>query len=262
MRANLAQIVADTRGTIPGLQQRRRELELAAAEVIAPTGFSMALLGSNVSLIAEVKRRSPSAGEIRSDLDPSLQASHYARGGARAISVLTDGPHFGGSAEDLRAVSRAVLVPTLRKDFILDELQILEARSLGASAVLLIVRILEPARLKALHAFARSIGLGTLVETHSAAELDAALAAGAEVVGVNSRDLDTFAIDVASAWALLGRVPREVIAVAESGMATRADVERAAAAGADAVLIGGALSASTDPAALAGSLSGVPRVGR
>ena len=220
------------------------------------------MLGSDISLVAEVKRRSPSAGEIRADLNPPSQASQYARGGARAISVLTDGPHFGGSPEDLRAVSRAVKVPILRKDFIIEELQIVEARSLGASAVLLIVRILEPTRLKALHAFARSIGLDVLVETHTPAELDTALEAGAEIVGVNSRDLDTFAIDVEKAWAMVARVPAHVIAVAESGMATRADVERAAAAGADAVLIGSALSASTDPAGLAGSLSSVRRTGR
>ncbi len=262
MRASLAQIVADTRLTLPGLMSRRGEIERAAAEALDPVSFKAALRREQVSLIAEVKRRSPSMGEICSDLDPAGQALQYARGGARAISVLTDGPHFGGSSEDLRVVSSTVMLPILRKDFIVEELQIIEARALGASAILLIVRILPPARLKALLAFAGNNGMGALVETHTAAEIAVALDVGAEVIGINSRDLDNFTIDVPAAWALVARIPPDVVAVAESGMSVTADVERAAAAGADAVLIGGALSAAADPEHLAATLSGVRRVGR
>jgi len=262
MRATLARIIADTESSLPGLRSRRLAVERAAAEAAVPQSFKAALRKPVVSLIAEVKRRSPSRGEIRSDLDPAAQASQYAGGGASAISVLTDGPHFGGSPEDLRVVAERVPVPVLRKDFILDELQIIEARGLGASAILLIVRVLTPARLKQLLTCARGLGLEALVEAHSAAELDIALAAGTAIVGINSRDLDTFTRDLAAAWSLLSRVPAEVIAVAESGMAAAPDVERAAAAGADAVLIGTALSAATDPQRLARALSGVTRIGR
>jgi indole-3-glycerol phosphate synthase len=150
----------------------------------------------------------------------------------------------------------------LRKDFILDEAQILEARVAGASAVLLIVRALPVARLRALLGFTRTSGLDALVEIHTGAELDVALEAGARVLGVNSRDLDTFRIDVDAAWRLLGRVPRDCVAIAESGMSTTADVERAAAAGADGVLVGTALSAAADPATQVRSLAGVLRHGR
>lgn len=262
MRAKLAQIVADTRASLPELASRRRDLERAASEVIAPASFKQVLLGQTVSLIGEVKRRSPSAGTINANLDPARQASQYERGGARAISVLTNGPHFGGSSEDLRAVANQVAVPILRKDFVLEELQIVEARAIGASAVLLIVRILEPARLAALHAFAGSIGLDVLVEIHNRAELTVAFDAGADIIGVNSRDLDTFEIDVPGAWELLAELPSGLIAVAESGMQSEEDVIRAAKAGADAVLIGGALSGASDPEAAARALAGVRRAGR
>jgi indole-3-glycerol phosphate synthase len=209
--------------------------------------------------VAEVKRRSPSAGVIRDDLEPGERAVLYAEHGAAAISVLTDGPHFGGSVADLRLAASSVTVPVLRKDFILDELQIVEARAAGAAAVLLIVRALSPERFRSLLASARSAGLDALVEVHTAAELARALEAGADVVGVNSRDLDTFRIDVVSAWELLATVPGNLIAVAESGMQGREDVERAASAGADAVLIGTAFSAAPDPARLLQDLARVPR---
>ncbi len=227
-----------------------------------PAGFGAALRGAQVRLIAEVKRRSPSAGEIRTTLDPVAHAEAYVQAGAAAISVLTNGPHFGGSLGDLEAVARRVAVPVLRKDFILDESQIVEARAAGAAAVLLIARALPRERLEALEGCARQWGLETLVEVHDGSELDDALWAGARVIGVNSRNLDDFHIDMDAAWRLLARVPADRIAVAESGMASPEDVQRAAAAGADAVLIGTALSASPDPAGLAGRLTGMPRVGR
>ncbi len=247
---------------MPSLRKRRVTLEREAESRPPPPSLSRALRGERVAVIAEVKRRSPSAGVIRDDLDPQARAALYARHGASAISVLTDRPHFGGSIEDLRAAASSVEVPLLRKDFILDELQVVEARAAGAAAVLLIVRALPPGRLKTLLGCARDAGLEALVEVHTAPELARALDAGAEIVGVNSRDLDTFTIDLCGAWELLARVPASRVAVAESGMREADEVERAADAGADAVLIGTALSAAADPAALLRQLTQVARRGR
>jgi indole-3-glycerol phosphate synthase len=262
MAVSLDQILASTRLDLPALSRRQSALEQEAARRPAPPSFREALRRERVQVIAEVKRRSPSAGVIRDDLEPGERAALYAGRGAAAISVLTDGPHFGGSVADLRAAASAVSVPVLRKDFILDELQIVEARAAGAAAVLLIVRALSPERLESLLAFARSARLDALVEVHTAAELDRALKAGADIVGINSRDLDTLRIDVASAWELLAMVPAKPVAVTESGMHTREDVERAAVAGADAVLIGTALSRAGDPGQLLQGLAEVPRRGR
>ena len=259
MAVTLDQILASTRLDLPALGRRRSVLEREAADRPTPPSLRDALRRERVRVVAEVKRRSPSAGVIREDLEPGERAVLYAEHGAAAISVLTDGPHFGGSVADLRLAASKVSVPVLRKDFILDELQIVEARAAGAAAVLLIVRALSPERLPALLKSARSVGLDALVEVHTEAELTRALEAGADIVGVNSRDLDTFRVDVASAWELLPTVPSEVVAVAESGMHGREDVERAAAAGADAVLIGTALSAAADPARLLRELAEVPR---
>lgn len=259
----LDQIVASAQATLPELRARSPELERRAAAAPEAPSFAGSLrAGSSVALIAEVKRRSPSAGSIRADLDPAAHAERCAAAGAAAISVLTEGPHFGGSIDDLAAVRARVAVPVLRKDFIVDTLQLLEARATGAAAALLIVRILTPAQLAGLIAFARGLGLDVLVETHTREEIDVALTAGADIVGVNSRDLDTLATDPDRAWGLLARLPAGPLAVAESAMRSRADVERAAAAGADAVLVGTALSAAADPAALVRGLSSVRRRGR
>ena len=262
MATTLTQILETTRAGLSALRARTPALERAAAASPAPPAFRAAFTPERLALVAEVKRRSPSAGAIREELDPADRAERYVRHGAAAVSVLTDGPFFGGSIADLEAVVARVRVPVLRKDFILEEAQILEARAAGAAAVLLIVRALPPARLSALLRFAGGVGLAALVEVHSAPELAAALAAGADIVGVNSRDLDTFRIDVAAAWALLASVPANCVAIAESGMATMADVERAAAAGADAVLVGTALSAADDPAAQVAAFAGIRRLGR
>jgi indole-3-glycerol phosphate synthase len=262
MPVSLEHILETTRRGLPGLRERRGTLEREAASRRDPPSFGRAIRGERVAVVAEVKRRSPSAGVIRDDLDPRERAALYAAHGAAAISVLTDAPFFGGSLDDLRAAADRVTVPLLRKDFILDELQVIEARAAGAAAVLLIARALPPARLAALHRCARAAGLDALVEIHTTAELECAVDAGAEIVGVNSRDLDSFRIDVAAAWELLARVPSDLLAVAESGMHLPEDVERAAGAGADAVLVGTALSASLDPAALLARLSGVRRHGR
>jgi len=258
----LESILDATRATIPGLRARWRDLEAAASKAPPPRSFRAGLQGPRVGLIAEVKRRSPSAGEIQARLDPARHAAAYAGAGAAAISVLTNWEHFGGNLEDLTTVARGVQVPVLRKDFILDETQILEARAAGASAILLITRALPATRLKELAQTAGDWGLDTLVEVHTAAELDVALESGAAAIGINSRDLNDFRIDTEAAWRLVGQVPGDRIAVAESGMSTPADVERAAQAGADAVLIGTALSAAPDPADLARRLAGIPRRGR
>jgi len=212
--------------------------------------------------VAEVKRRSPSQGAIRPDLDPAAHARAYARGGAVAVSVLTDEVHFGGSLDDLSQVAAAVALPVLRKDFIIDELQILEARAAGASAVLLIVRILTPERLGALAAAAAAHRLATLVEVHTAVELDAALAARPTAVGVNARDLATFAVDLRAAEGVVARVPADVPVVAESGIEGRGDVERLAAAGADFVLVGTSLARRSDPETAVRALMGVTRIRR
>ncbi|HEU5359501.1 MAG TPA: indole-3-glycerol phosphate synthase TrpC [Gemmatimonadales bacterium] len=259
----LAGILAETRTRIPALRLRQAELERAAAARPDPPSFRAALrAGDGLALIAEVKRRSPSEGVISSRLDPVAHARSYAAAGARAISVLTEPTRFGGSIDDLEAVVARVPTPVLRKDFIVDEIQLVEARAAGAAAVLLIVRALSARELPALLRAANGLGLGTLVEAHSALEVDAALEAGAMIIGVNSRDLADLRIDRDAAWALLARVPADRVAVAESGIASAADAAQAAAAGADAVLVGSALSRSASPAPLVASIVGVPRRGR
>src|SRR5437667_396433 len=208
-------MLSATRDRIAGLKPHARELARRAAAAPAPPPFARALRSGDatVGVIAEVKRRSPSTGAIREDLDPVRHALAYQRGGAVAISVLTDAPHFGGSLDDLECVAQAVSVPVLRKDFILDELQLLEARAAGASGVLLIARALPPDRLGALARTARANALGVLVEVHSEPELDQALTVEPTAVGVNSRDLATFAVDLRLTERLLARVPAAVPAI-------------------------------------------------
>jgi indole-3-glycerol phosphate synthase len=236
---------------------------MAAADQAAhPPAWVPAFDGPGVVLIAEIKRRSPSAGPIAPLLDPAGYARAYVSGGAGAISVLTEGPHFGGSLEDLAAVRRAVPVPVLRKDFLLDPLQLYESRAAGASAVLLIVRALDAELLRDLSALAGELGLARLVEVHALAELDRALAVAPEAVGVNCRDLDTFAVRPEAAKPVLGAIPGDVTAVAESGIATPADVERVAAWGADAILVGTALAGSPQPAEAVARLVGAARGAR
>jgi indole-3-glycerol phosphate synthase len=261
MHVSLEQILRSTRGGLDALHARRATVEREAATSRVPPSFRSALRKGTVAVIAEVKRRSPSAGAIREDLDPVERAVLYAGHGAAAISVLTDGPYFGGSIQDLRAAAQHAPVPVLRKDFILDEVQILEARAAGAAAVLLIVRALG-SRLGPLLRYAADVRLDALVEVHTAEELNRALEAGASIIGVNSRDLDSFEIDVETAWEIVAGVPAGCIAVAESGMAGPQDVQRAAAAGADAVLIGTALSAAVSPGRLLQDLTRVVRRGR
>ena len=218
--------------------------------------FERSLLAAGApAVIAEIKRSSPSAGKI-AEADPAARARAYEAAGAAAVSVLTEPLHFDGSLADLRAVHLAVGVPVLRKDFLVHPSQVIESRVEGADAVLLIAAALSGSELKALIAAAADLGLGALVETHSEADLEKALATDAPVIGVNARDLETLEVDAARALALLGRVPEDRIAVLESGIASRADVERAGAAGASAVLVGEALMRAEDPAATLRELRG------
>jgi indole-3-glycerol phosphate synthase len=226
-----------------------------------------------LAVIAEVKRQSPSKGAIRLGIDPVAQARAYAAGGAAAISVLTEPAHFGGSVQDLTAVVQAVSgantaapdapsvvpgVPVLKKDFHVDPIQLYQARAIGASAALLIVRALEPARLRDLLDVARAIGLETIVEVHTDSELDLALNVGAEIVGVNNRDLETLVIDQQTVTRLIPRLPQGVLAIAESGVQHADDARHAASAGADAILVGSAVSAAENPCAAVAELAEVP----
>jgi indole-3-glycerol phosphate synthase len=256
-RPSLDAILAVARSRVEALKGRAADLERRAAA--APPVRLFQAPTAEVGLIAEVKRRSPSQGDIRTDLDPVQHARAYVRGGAVAVSVLTDEAHFGGSLEDLERVAAAVHVPVLRKDFILDELQIVEARAAGASAILLIVRALAPDTLQALARAAAAWHLPTLIEVHSAAELEPALAAGPGAIGVNARDLATFAVDLRRAEAVIREVPSNVAVVAESGIESRADVERVAAAGADFVLVGTSVARQQDPEKAVRALVGVQR---
>lgn len=199
-----------------------------------------------VNLIAEVKRASPSRGLLRADLDPASQARQYAAAGAAVISVLTDARYFRGSLDDLVAVRDAVPVPVLRKEFIVEEYQLWESRAAGADAVLLIVAALDQEALADLHRAATEIGLGALVEVHTAAELERALRLDAPVVGVNNRDLQTLETSLEPSLRLLPLIPPGPVAVSESGLATAADVERVVAAGAHAILVGEGLVRATD----------------
>ena len=202
-----------------------------------------------VRLIAEVKKASPSRGTLDAGLDPAAQAAVYARAGAAAVSVLTDAKYFRGALGDLVAARAAVELPLLRKDFILEEYQLWESRAAGADAVLLIVAALDDARLRDLHHAAKGIGLATLVEVHTADELDRAVALGAPVIGVNNRDLQTLETSLEPSLALLPRIPKAHTAVSESGLFTREDVLRVVRAGAHAVLVGEGLVRAPDVAA-------------
>jgi indole-3-glycerol phosphate synthase len=227
-------------------------LEARARAAPPPRGFEAALSlpGGPVRIIAEVKRASPSAGAIDASLDAPAQARRYAAAGAAAISVLTDGPGFGGSLEDLAAVRAAVDVPLLRKDFVLDRYQLLEARAHGADAALLIVAALDPGTLARLLSDAAALGLAALVEVHDAAEVDVALAAGARIVGVNNRNLATMQVDLAVSERILPALPPAVRGVAESGVRTAEDARRLRRAGAANLLVGEALVRAADPGAL------------
>jgi indole-3-glycerol phosphate synthase len=256
----LRTIVAATRRIVE--TRRLREplgtLELRAASA-SPAGwrFETALGATDrVNLIAECKRRSPSKGVLAADYDPIHIAKEYERGGAAAISVLTEPTFFDGALEHLAAVRARVALPLLRKDFIVDPYQLFEARAAGADAVLLIVAALEQPQLVALQAKAWELGLATLVEVHDEAELTRAIDCGARVIGVNNRNLRTLMVDVEASERLALRIPRHVIAVSESGLKTRAELDRLATLGYRAFLIGERFMTDPDPAGAIRSLMG------
>ena len=240
----LTEIVARTRKEV---ERRRREVPLDSFGPPEPRRpFRQALQAPGLSLIAEHKRSSPSAGEIRSDLVLEDVVAAYERGGAAALSVLTEGPSFGGSLEDLRAARAASGLPILRKDFIVDPYQVEESVHWGADAILLIVAALTAAELADLRGRAREFGMTVLVEVHDARELDIALEVGTRMIGINNRDLRTLQVDTNRTFELRERIPSGITVVAESGFRTRAELERLEAAGIDAVLIGEALMRSAD----------------
>ncbi len=247
------------------LAERRAQMPEATllervATMAPPLSFALALRGEQVRLIAEVKRGSPSRGLFAPDADAAAVAADYLAGGAAAISVLTDEPFFAGRLSDLETVSalaRPAGVPVLRKDFVVDPYQVLEARACGADAVLLIVAALSPVQLTELLAATWELGLEALVEVHDEAELEVALGAGARVIGINNRDLRSFTVDLGVSERLAPRIPADRVIVAESGIQTRADVERLARAGIDAILVGESLMTARDRRAATTALAGV-----
>ena len=268
----LGSLVAAAVLRVEALHPRRAAIERSASAAPTPPEFAAALAartgtvasGSStpartLAIIAEIKRRSPSKGQLAPDLHASERAAGYVAGGAAAISVLTEPERFGGSLDDLREVSATVPVPVLRKDFIIAPIQLCEARALGASAALLIARALDPRQLIMLVAAARGAGIEPLVEIRDERELGHALAAGARVIGVNNRNLETLEVDPGTAARVIPLIPTGIIAIAESGVTTRRDAEAAAAIGADAILVGSALSLASDGAAAVRALAGVAR---
>ena len=254
----LDQILATKHDEVGALRARAAEIAAALRDAPPPRDFVGALRGDHLAVIAEIKRRSPSKGDLAPGLDPATVARAYAAGGAACLSVLTDGPFFGGSAADLVAARAAVPVPVLRKDFTVDALQIDEARVLGADAVLLIVAALDDLVLAELHAHATGRGLAVLVEVHDEAELERALALDPALLGVNARDLGSFAEDLGAGERLVDRIPASTVAVAESAIRSVADARRMAGAGFQAVLVGEALVRSDDPARLVQAFTAEP----
>ncbi len=257
-RTYLDEIVAAHRASVDERDWRAR---LDGPAYGGPS-FAKALRRPTVQVIAEVKRRSPSKGALATDLDPASLARAYVDGGAAAISVLTDEQFFGGTMADLRSVRAAVDRPVLRKDFTVSENDVLDARDADAAAVLLIVSVLSDESLRDFIALAAHCGMAALVEVHDDREAERALDAGAEIIGVNQRDLHTFEVDLERAVRVGSSLPDSVITVAESGLRSVPDVERIAAGGFDAVLVGETFVRSPTPAALVAEFSSVARISR
>jgi indole-3-glycerol phosphate synthase len=255
----LERILAETRVEV---QRRRQEMPLArlAQDFVASPRRSLraAVARPGIGVIAEFKRRSPSAGTLREAPEVASTVRAYERGGAIAVSVLTEGPNFAGSLADLTAARGASGLPMLRKDFIVDSYQLHEALAAGADAVLLIVAALEPAELASLHDEARSLGLQPLVEVHDRAELHIALELGADLIGVNNRDLRDFSVDIERTESLMGEIPAGVLVVSESGIGAPAQLQRLERRGVDAVLVGESLMRAEDPAGALRALASAP----
>lgn len=257
----LRQIIAYKREEVAALKLARTEASLLADAKAAspPRGFAEALLAiaaqDGNALICEMKRKSPSAGEINVSRDPVDAARAYAAGGAACISVLTDGPSFGGTLDDMRAVRAAVACPVLRKDFMVEPIQVVEARAHGADAILIILAALTDAEARDIHQTADDLGMSVLLEVHDEAELDRALLLPSPLMGVNNRDLRAFVTDLAITERLAPRVPKDRLLIAESAIKTPADVSRLRQCGARGFLIGEALMRDGDPAAAVGAFS-------
>ena len=255
----LERIVAGTREEV---ERRRREVPVAELERRGAQrspelrAFAAALARPGLSLIAEHKRRSPSAGVIREGVALGAVVEAYERGGASALSILTEGPSFGGSLADLQSARDAAALPLLRKDFIVDPYQVIESLAAGADAILLIVAALTPTQLSTLYTSARAAGLAVLVEVHDAHELEQAAAVGAEIIGINNRDLTTLVVDTTRTFELLPRVPADVTVVAESGFSTRLELDELERAGAHAVLVGEALMRAPEIRSACAALAG------
>ncbi len=261
----LGKLLEEARQRSVLLERRRADLLALAADTPAGLPFVTALLREDVAVIAEVKRRSPSKGPINPGVSAVTLAGAFADGGAAALSVLTEPDSFGGSVQDLVDIRRRVQLPTLKKDFHVDAVQVLEARAIGASAILLIARALEPSRLEDLAGEAHQHGLDVLVEVRDEEELARAIALGAAAVpmiGVNNRNLETLVVSPNTAERILPLIPADRIAIHESGISERAQVEAAARHGAQAVLVGSSVSASSEPTAAVRALTGVPRAPR
>lgn len=246
---NLLEEIAAYKREVVARDKRQRsliEMRHAAADAPEPLDFAAALRGEEIALIAEIKKASPSKGVIRADFDPERIAAIYAENGARALSVLTDEAYFQGSDAYLQAARRVAGLPTLRKDFTLDPYQLYQARVLGADAVLLIVALMDGTQLEDFLGLAGELGLGVLVEVHTRQEAERAGAAGAGLIGINNRDLKTFKTALDTTFELLPLLPPAALKVSESGIDTRAEVERLQEAGVDAVLVGEALMREKD----------------
>lgn len=240
---------------LAGADDRFLEDLLVEAAAVSPTrGFRAALTGPGLGVIAEIKRRSPSQGDLAAHLDPAELARSYANGGAAAVSVLTDAEFFAGSATDLGTARDAISIPVLRKDFTVDPRDVVDARLMGADCILLIAAVLDEIELVAYQQLAVSLGMDALVEVHDEPELEIALVAGATLIGVNQRDLLTFEVDHERALRVVGAIPADVTKVAESGIGHADDARRLADAGFDAVLVGEMLVTASDPAGAVASL--------
>ncbi len=247
----LEKIVADKK---EGLKQRKKavsvsEMEARIARRAATLDFASALKGDGVRLIAEVKKASPSRGVLCPEFDPAALARVYADNGAAAISVLTEEKYFGGHLNHLAEIRKEVEIPLLRKDFIFDPYQVYESRACGADALLLIAAILEPEQLNELLSLSHELGLSCLVEVHNESELEMALHSGAQIIGINNRDLKTFRVDISTTQRLRPLVPKDKTVVSESGISRRQDMEYLKELGVDAALVGEALLTAGDIAA-------------
>jgi indole-3-glycerol phosphate synthase len=245
----LARIVDSKRAALPRIAANRDALEQRAAARTGFRDFRAGLLGKRPAIIAEVKKASPSKGVFADRFDPAAIARAYASGGAAALSVLTDAEFFQGSLGDLESARAAVAIPVLRKDFTLDEVHVLEAAAHGADAILLIAALLDETELRKLRELAARYRMASIVEVHDAAELDAAIGSGAEIIGVNNRNLHTFEVTLETSLSLASKIPSGAIKVSESGIDSRASIVRLQAAGFDAVLVGEHLMRAPDAGA-------------